>query len=91
MEDTEKKDTEKKAVVSQKSKGQLVSACVLQQSMFTFAGVGVGLALGLQRRNLRPFVYCVTAGTLSDAIYAYMFVCRSVIADYQAAVQKKQK
>ena len=73
--------TDKKAV-SLQARGQLVSACMLQQSMFSFLCVGVGLALGLQRKTLRPFIYAVTAGTLADATYGYMFACREAIEDY---------
>lgn len=71
-----------KVVPSLQSKGQLLTACMLQQSMFTFASVGVGLALGIQRRNLRPFVYCITAGTIADAFYGYTVACKDVIKDF---------
>jgi len=73
-----------------KSQGQLVSACMLQQSMFTFAGVGIGLAFGLQRRNLRPFVISVTLGTIADATYAYMFSCRGIIDDFNKARESEK-
>ena len=73
------------------TKGKLVAACMLQQSMFTFAGVGIGLALGLQRRNLRPFIYCISAGTLADATYGYQVACKDIIRDYnQSIVNAKQ-
>lgn len=68
------------------SKGKLVAACMLQQSMFTFAGVGIGLALGLQRRNLRPFIICISAGTLADATYGYQYACKEIIRDYNQSI-----
>ena len=85
MVSNEKKD-EPPPVLSIQSKGQLVAACMLQQSMFTFAGVGIGLALGLQRRNLRPFVIAVTAGTVADAVYGSLVACRPVLDDYRKSV-----
>jgi len=78
------------ASISTKSKGQLVAACMLQQSMFTFAGVGIGLAVGLHRRNLRPFVVAVTVGTVADAVYGSLIACRPVIDDYRKSVAAAQ-
>jgi hypothetical protein len=72
--------------MSNKSKGRLVAACMLQQSMFTFVGVGIGLGLGLQRRNLRPFVIAVTLGTVADAVYGSLIACRPVIDDFRKSV-----
>ena len=45
-----------------------VADCVFNRnSMFTVVGVGIGLATGLYRKSLRPFVVCVTLGTLGGA------------------------
>ena len=55
---------------------------MLQQSMCSFLGCGVGLALGLQRRNLRVFVISISLGTIADACYGYMIACRPYIEDF---------
>jgi|TARA_B110000090_G_scaffold161286_1_gene177942 hypothetical protein len=63
--------------------GELLSACMLQQSMFTVVGVGIGLAVGLQRKNLRPFVAWSMMGTLGDMGYGYLHACRPIIEEYE--------
>lgn len=71
--------------------GKLLSACMLQQSMFSFAGVGIGLALGIHRKNLRPFIICISAGTLADATYGYHYACKEIIKDYNESIKGKGK
>lgn len=68
-----------------KLKAKLVSTCMLENSMFFVVGCGVGLALGLQRKSLRPFVYSITLGTIGDMLYGYTMDCRPFIEDYQRA------
>lgn len=66
-------------------KGQMVSECMLGNSVCTVAGVCVGTALGIQRKNLRPFVKLVTLGTIFDLGYGYTGNCRTLIDDYNHA------
>jgi hypothetical protein len=54
----------------------------MENSMFTVVGVGVGLAIGLQTKNLKLFILCSTFGTFGDVVYGYSFNCRPLIDDY---------
>ena len=64
-------------------KGKVSSACMLQQSMFTVVGVGVGLALGLRSKNIKPFLLATFTGTVGDYSYGLLYACKDVIEDYQ--------
>lgn len=68
-------------------KGKLVSDCMLQQMMFTVAGVGVGLALYVRTKSFRNFVIPATLGTIGDSINGYVGPCRTLIEDYNNAVK----
>ena len=68
---------------SLQEKGRLSSACMLQQSMFTVVGVGIGLAFGLRSKNVKPFLLGAFGGTLGDYGYGILYACKSVIEDYQ--------
>eukprot|EP01031_Cornospumella_fuschlensis_P038233 gene38233-46459_t len=68
-----------------KNKARAASDCMLEQYFGTAAGVGVGLALGLQRRNIRPFIVAITVGTFADWVHGYTGPCRVLIEDYKAA------
>ena len=70
--------------------GRKVSNCILENSMCLVVGLGIGTALSIQRRNLRPFVMGCTIGTMCDMAYGYCIVCRPLIDDYNKAV-KAQK
>jgi hypothetical protein len=70
--------------------GRMVSDCMLSNSWFTIAGVAIGTFLGVRRKNLRPFVYAITAGTAADLFYGYTGNCRRIIDDYEKA-KKSQK
>jgi hypothetical protein len=64
-----------------------VSDCMLEQYMGTAAGVGIGLALGLQRKNIRPFVIAITFGTAADYLHGYYGPCREFREDYELTVK----
>lgn len=68
-----------------KEKGKLVSDCMLEQYFGTAAGVGIGLAIGLQRRNVKPFLIIASAGSLMDYVHGYIGPCSSLIEDYNLA------
>jgi hypothetical protein len=70
--------------------GRKVSNCILENSMCLVVGLGIGTALSIQRRNLRPFVMGCTIGTMCDMAYGYCIVCRPLIDDYNKAL-KAQK
>lgn len=75
-------DRERESV---KAKGRAVSSCMLQQHYATAAGVGVGLAVGLQKKSLRSFVIAITMGTLGDWLLGYTSNCKDLISDYKAS------
>jgi hypothetical protein len=68
-----------------KAKGELASACMLQQSMATVTGVAVGLALGLRAKSVKPFLVTSFAGTAADLGYGSMYACRDMIEAHSAA------
>lgn len=74
-----------------KEKGKLVSDCMLEQYFGTAAGVGIGLAIGLQRRNVKPFLLVATAGSLMDYVHGYIGPCSSLIEDYNLAKKSFDK
>lgn len=65
--------------------GTAVSDCMLEQMVGTTAGVAAGLALGYHRKSLRPFVYCITAGTVVDVYLGYSGSCKDKIREFDAA------
>jgi hypothetical protein len=68
-----------------KAKGVNVSECMLGNSVCTIVGVCGGMYLGIKRKNLRPFVYAITAGSAGDLFYGYYGNCREMIEDYRLA------
>jgi len=68
-----------------KEKGKRISDCMLEQYFGTAAGVGIGLAVGLQRRNVKPFLIIATCGSLMDYVHGYVGPCSGLIEDYNAA------
>lgn len=68
-----------------KEKGKLVSDCMLEQYFGTAAGVGIGLAIGLQSRNVKPFLIIASAGSLMDYVHGYIGPCSSLIEDFNLA------
>ncbi|RYH04818.1 hypothetical protein EON65_46410 [archaeon] len=70
-----------------KIKARAASDCMLEQYFGTAAGVGIGLALGLQRKNIRPFVVAITVGTFADWVHGYSGPCRGFIEDYKTATK----
>lgn len=64
-----------------------VSDCMLEQYMGTAAGVGIGLALGIQRKNIRPFVVAITLGTVADYLHGYYGPCREFREDYELSMK----
>lgn len=69
----------------------MVSECMLSNSWFTIAGVAVGTFLGVRKKNLRPFVYSITAGTFADLLYGYTGNCRAILDDYEKAKKSYDK
>jgi hypothetical protein len=68
-----------------KIKARVVSECMLSQYFGTAAGLGIGLAVGIQKKSLRSFVIAITAGTLADWVFGYTGPCRTSIEDYKNA------
>lgn len=66
-------------------KGELLSECMLGNSVCTVIGVASGTALGIRQKSLRPFVKLVTVGTLADLFYGYTGNCRALIDDFNHA------
>ena len=66
-------------------KGRGVSECMLGNYTGTVIGVGVGVALGIRKKHLRPFVYAITLGTFADLFYGYTGNCRALLDDYNQA------
>ena len=67
--------------------GRRLSSCMLDRYAITTSAVILGVFLGARKKNLRPFVSCVTIGTLSDLAYGYFFCCKDVIAEYSEMKQ----
>jgi hypothetical protein len=64
---------------------QEVSNCMLSQYFGTAAGLGIGLAAGIQRKSLRLFVISITFGTFADWVHGYTGPCRTMIQDFNYA------
>ena len=64
---------------------QDLSACYLSSSMFTVVGVGIGTALSLQKKNVKYMALGAMAGTTTDAVYGFGFLCRDLSNKYQMA------
>lgn len=67
------------------SKGKLVTACVLDNSIFTVVGVVGGTILGVRRRHFRPLVSFSLAGSFADLIFGYLVGCQAVIEDLKVS------
>ena len=78
-------DDDKKKYI--KTLGMKVSNCLLESSMCLVVGLGIGTALSIQRKNLRPFVIGCTLGTMSDMVYGYCISCKPLIDDYNKALK----
>jgi hypothetical protein len=68
-----------------KLKAERVSSCLLEQYYATAVGVGVGLAMSIQRKNVRPFIMGVMFGTIGDFLNGYYGPCRELREDLEAA------
>ncbi len=66
-------------------RGRIASDCMLGQMFFTAGGVGIGLALKLQRKSIVPFLIATSIGTTADLTYGYVNACKDVVQDYKAA------
>ena len=64
-------------------KGQAVSSCMLDTSVFTVLGVGAGLIAFFRTRKKRHFVALATVGTFTDMFYGYYGSCRHLRNDYE--------
>ena len=53
--------------------------------MGTVVGVGMGTALALQRKNVKPFILLSFLGTVGDLAYGTMFSCRPLIDEMNKA------
>lgn len=71
--------------VELKEIGRKLSSCMLDRYAVTTASVVLGTFLGIRKKNLRPFVSCVTIGTLGDLAWGYFYCCRDNIAQYMDA------
>ena len=49
------------------------------------AGVGVGTALSIQRKNMKYLALGGFVGTIGDAVFGYSYLCRDITMDYQRA------
>jgi hypothetical protein len=65
--------------------GRSLSSCMLDRYAITTGAVVLGTVLGLKKKNLRPFVSCVTIGTLGDLAYGYFYCCKDNIREYMDA------
>jgi hypothetical protein len=74
-------DEEKEFV---RQKGRLVSDCLLDQSMLTVVGLGMGLAIYMQTRKFPHFFVPVMLGTGGDIVVGY-YGCRPIIEDFKKA------
>ena len=64
-------------------KGEVSSACMLQQSMATVTGVGIGLALGLRAKSVKPFLLTSFLGTAADLGYGSLYACRELLEEFR--------
>lgn len=78
-------EREKELQKAKTAAGTTASDCMLEQMVGTTAGVAAGLVLGYYRRSLRPFVFCITAGTVLDVYLGYSGNCKDKIKEYDAA------
>ena len=67
-----------------RAKGELASACMLQQSFATVIGVAVGLAIGLRTKSVKPFLLTSISGTAADLAVGSFYACRSELDDFNA-------
>jgi len=65
--------------------GRALSSCMLDRYAITTSAVLLGTVLGVRKKNLRPFVSCVTIGTLGDLAYGYFYCCKDNIREYMDA------
>jgi hypothetical protein len=66
-------------------KGRLLSDCMLGQHICTVIGVGIGLAIFSQRRQIKNFFLPVFVGTAGDLFIGYTGPCRTQAEEFEAA------
>jgi len=71
--------------------GERLSACMLQQSMFTVVGVAAGMAISLRTKNTKYFILTSLMGTSADFLYGGMVECREIIDQYRACENRVAK
>eukprot|EP01041_Mallomonas_annulata_P000995 gene995-1952_t len=67
------------------------SLCMLNTSIFTVAGVLVGLGLGIKQKSLNPLVLSGFIGAAGDLAYGYFYACRDITQDYETAIKWNNK
>jgi hypothetical protein len=65
-------------------KGAAVGECMLNNSIGFAVGLVGGVFVSLQRKNPRPFIVAITAGTAADMLFGYCYSCRGLINEYEA-------
>ncbi len=71
-------------------KGAAVGECLLNNSMFFAVGLVAGSFLSMRKKNLRPFVISVGAGTMGDMFFGYCYSCRGLINEYEQAKEHQK-
>ncbi len=76
-----------------KFKGEKLSDCMLGNYGGTIIGLTVGVALGVRKKHLRPFLTAITLGTFADIFYGYCGNCSDRLEDFNRAKEifEKQK
>lgn len=80
---------EAKQMQSELAKG--VSECMLKQSLFTIAGIGLGAGIGYRTKNFGPLIIASGVGTCMDFIYGQGFSCRAEIQELNKAKEFMNK
>lgn len=70
--------------------GRDLSACVLEQYVFTVVGIGLGTGLGVYRRSLLPLVAFGAVGSLGDLAYGLGWACKGKFDAYKACRNRVQ-
>jgi hypothetical protein len=66
--------TEQQENNNAKTLGIRVSNCLLETSMFVVVGLGIGTALSIQKKNLRPFVMGCTIGNYISRSFFFLLL-----------------
>lgn len=70
--------------------GRDLSACVLEQYVFTVVGIGLGTGVGVYRRSLLPLVAFGSMGSLGDLAYGLGWACKGKFDAYKACRNRVQ-